>query len=81
MMTKVFSAIGLTNDVEIPALRGVDLEISAGEVVVLLGPSDSGKSTLINIMRGLDHATNGHLFFKDLELTGLDDRGLTAYRR
>ena len=51
------------------------------EVVVLLGPSGSGKSTLLNIMGGLDHATSGRLFFRDLELTGLDDRGLTAYRR
>jgi putative ABC transport system ATP-binding protein len=50
-------------------------------VVVLLGPSGSGKSTLLNIMGGLDHASSGRLFFKDLELTGLDDRGLTAYRR
>jgi putative ABC transport system ATP-binding protein len=49
--------------------------------VVLLGPSGSGKSTLLNIMGGLDHATSGWLSFKDLELTALDDRGLTAYRR
>ena len=55
------------------ALRGVDLEVLPGEVVVLLGPSGSGKSTLLNIMGGLDHASSGHLFFKDLELTGLDD--------
>ena len=86
MKPRVFTAIGLTKtyrsgDVEIPALRGVDLEISAGEVVVLLGPSGSGKSTLLNIMGGLDHATSGHLFFRDLELSGLDDKGLTAYRR
>ena len=47
----------------------------------MLGPSGSGKSTLLNIMGGLDHATSGRLFFKDIELTCLDDRGLTAYRR
>jgi len=86
MTKQVFSAMGLTKiygsgEVEIVALRGVDLEIFAGEVVVLLGPSGSGKSTLLNIMGGLDHATSGQLFFKDLELTGLDDKGLTAYRR
>ncbi|TIW05071.1 MAG: ATP-binding cassette domain-containing protein, partial [Mesorhizobium sp.] len=55
--------------------------IFAGEVVVLLGPSGSGKSTLLNIMGGLDHATSGQLYFRGLELTNLDDRGLTAYRR
>jgi putative ABC transport system ATP-binding protein len=82
----VFSAQGLTKvytsgEVKVHALRGVDLDIQSGEVVVLLGPSGSGKSTLLNIIGGLDQATSGRLFFKDQELTGLDDRGLTAYRR
>jgi len=86
MTDTVFTAQALTKtytsgEVEVRALRGLDLEISAGEVVVLLGPSGSGKSTLLNIMGGLDTATSGRLLFKDLELTGLDDRGLTAYRR
>jgi putative ABC transport system ATP-binding protein len=83
---KVFTAQGLTKtygsgEVEVHALRGLDLEIWPGEVVVLLGPSGSGKSTLLNIMGGLDHATSGHLFFQDTELTRLDDRSLTTYRR
>jgi putative ABC transport system ATP-binding protein len=82
----VFSIRGLTKsyaagEVEVRALRGLDLDIWAGEVVVLLGPSGSGKSTLLNIMGGLDQATSGTLFFKDLDLTNLGDRGLTAYRR
>jgi putative ABC transport system ATP-binding protein len=86
MAQKVFTARSLTKtytsgEVQVHALRGVELEVMAGEVVVLLGPSGSGKSTLLNIMGGLDHATSGHLFFKDLELTGLDERGLTTYRR
>jgi len=67
--------------VEVHALRGVDLDIYSGEVVVMLGPSGSGKSTLLNIVGGLDQPTAGRLFFKDQELTGLDDRGLTQYRR
>ncbi|MCE3247483.1 MAG: transporter ATP-binding protein [Geminicoccaceae bacterium] len=83
---KVFVARGLTKvytsgEVEVHALRGVDLDIYSGEVVVLLGPSGSGKSTLLNIIGGLDQPTAGRLFFKDQELTGLDDRGLTQYRR
>lgn len=86
MSQRLFSAQGLTKtytsgEVEVRALRGVDLDVSAGEVVVLLGPSGSGKSTLLNIMGGLDHASSGQLFFKDLELTSLDDKGLTSYRR
>jgi putative ABC transport system ATP-binding protein len=86
MPETVFTAKALTKiytsgEVEVRALRGLDLDIWAGEVVVLLGPSGSGKSTLLNIMGGLDHATSGHLFFKHLELTNLDDYGLTSYRR
>jgi len=86
MSERIFSAQALTKvytsgEVEVRALRDLNLEVWSGEVVVLLGPSGSGKSTLLNIMGGLDHATSGHLFFKDLELTDLDDRGLTAYRR
>lgn len=86
MNETIFTAKGLTKtyvsgEVEIHALRGLDLDVQAGEVVVLLGPSGSGKSTLLNIMGGIDRATSGHLFFKELELTGLDERGLTTYRR
>jgi len=86
MNQRVFTARGLTKtyvsgEVEVRALRGLDLEIWAGEVVVLLGPSGSGKSTLLNIMGGLDHPSSGRLFFKDTELTGFNDRALTAYRR
>jgi putative ABC transport system ATP-binding protein len=86
MNEKVFTGRGLTKaytsgEVQVMALQGVDLDVWAGEMIVLLGPSGSGKSTLLNIMGGLDHATSGTLHFKDLELTSLDDSGLTAYRR
>ncbi|MDP7295797.1 MAG: ABC transporter ATP-binding protein, partial [Vicinamibacterales bacterium] len=62
-------------------LRGVDLELWAGETVVLLGPSGSGKSTLLNILGGLDRPSSGQVFFRGGELTAFDDRGLTRYRR
>ena len=77
---KGLSKIYAAGEVAVFALRSLDLEIWAGEVAVLLGPSGSGKSTLLNIMGGLDHATSGSLFFKDVELTRLDDRSLTAFR-
>lgn len=63
------------------ALRGVDLEIPNGELVVLLGPSGSGKSTLLNILGGIDRASGGVAFFQDKELTAMNDRRLTQYRR
>ncbi|MFD1344184.1 ABC transporter ATP-binding protein [Litorisediminicola beolgyonensis] len=82
----VFRSEGLTKVYEtgggqVFALSGVDLELYGGELTVLLGPSGSGKSTLLNILGGLDHASEGRVWFRDLELTGLGDRGLTRFRR
>ncbi|MCA8878355.1 MAG: ABC transporter ATP-binding protein [Rhodobacteraceae bacterium] len=76
-LTKVYGSGAVT----VEALRGVDLDLPSGEMSVLLGASGSGKSTLLNILGGLDTATSGRVWFRDVELTGLDDRGLTAYRR
>jgi putative ABC transport system ATP-binding protein len=82
----VFEARGLTKvyhmgEVEVHALRGVDLELFAGEFVVLLGPSGSGKSTLLNILGGLDAPSAGTVIYKGQQLTDFDDAGLTRYRR
>lgn len=63
------------------ALRGVDLTIPAGKIVVLLGPSGSGKSTLLNILGGLDRQTEGTIWFRDQELSAMNDAELTRYRR
>jgi putative ABC transport system ATP-binding protein len=86
MSEAVFTAHALTKtyasgEIAVQALRGLDLEVQSGEVVVLLGPSGSGKSTLLNIIGGLDSATSGSLFFQGVDLTRLDDRALTLYRR
>jgi putative ABC transport system ATP-binding protein len=70
-----------SGDVEVHALRGVDLTLLMGELVVLLGASGSGKSTLLNILGGLDTGTSGEAWFLDHELSALDSAGLTAYRR
>lgn len=71
----------VTGSVTVAALRGIDLTLNEGELVVLLGASGSGKSTLLNILGALDSPTTGRVFFRDTELTGLDDAGLTAFRR
>lgn len=66
---------------EVHALRGVDFTARKGEMVIILGPSGSGKSTFLNIVGGLDTATGGEAWFEDHQLTVLDERGLTQYRR
>ena len=76
-ITKVYHM----GEVDVHALRGVDLELYAGEFVVLLGPSGSGKSTLLNILGGLDVPTSGKVFYRDRQLTEFDDAALTRYRR
>ncbi|MHC4957487.1 MAG: ABC transporter ATP-binding protein [Planctomycetota bacterium] len=68
-------------EVEVQALRPTDLEIASGESVVILGPSGSGKSTLLHLLGGMDRPTTGTLHFRDTELTGLDTRELTLFRR
>jgi len=86
MSAPIFSAHDVTKvyrsgDVEVSALRGVDLDLFEGEVAVLLGPSGSGKSTLLNIIGGLDQATSGTVCFRNEELTSLSEARLTRYRR
>jgi len=68
-------------EAEVHALRGVDLEVRAGEFIVLLGPSGSGKSTLLNILGGLDTPTSGSIVFEDHDLSQADEAALTRYRR
>ena len=68
-------------EVEVQALRSVDLDLYEGEFVVLLGPSGSGKSTLLNILGGLDAPSSGQVYFRNRDLTMADDRTLTRFRR
>jgi putative ABC transport system ATP-binding protein len=76
-LAKVYRA----GEVEIHALRGIDLTLRQGEFVVLLGPSGSGKSTLLNILGGLDVPSAGEVWYRDHALHGADEAALTRYRR
>jgi putative ABC transport system ATP-binding protein len=62
-------------------LNGVDLELAAGEYVAVMGESGVGKSTLLNLVAGLDRPDGGSITLDGTELTGLDDDALTALRR
>jgi putative ABC transport system ATP-binding protein len=68
-------------EVDVHALREIDLDLYEGELAVLLGASGSGKSTLLNIIGGLDTPTAGTVTFRDHILTQADDAALTEYRR
>lgn len=62
-------------------LKGVDVSVADGENVVILGASGSGKSTLLNVLSGLEKVDEGTIFYGDREITRLNDKELTAFRR
>jgi putative ABC transport system ATP-binding protein len=82
----VFDVRGITKvyhmgEVDVHALRGVDLQVPAGDLTVLLGPSGSGKSTLVNILGGLDSPTAGTVRYRLQDLTHASEGELTTFRR
>ena len=72
----VTSAAGTVN-----ILRGIDLDIAAGEAVGIVGPSGSGKTSLLMVLAGLERATGGSVRLAGRELTGLDEDALARLRR
>jgi putative ABC transport system ATP-binding protein len=65
----------------VDALRGVSLDVAAGQFAAVMGPSGSGKSTLMHILAGLDRPTSGTVAIDGTEIAGLNDKQLTLLRR
>ena len=63
------------------SLKGIDLQISAGETVGILGPSGAGKTSLLMVMAGLENLTNGRIFLTGTDVTQMDEDPLAAMRR
>jgi putative ABC transport system ATP-binding protein len=86
MPSPVVSARGLTRiygegPTAVHALRGVDLDVTPGRLTAVMGPSGSGKSTLMHVLAGLDKPDGGSVSVAGVEVTDLDDKGMTNLRR
>jgi len=68
-------------DRQVSALAGVSLEVQAGQFLAIMGASGSGKSTLLHLMAGLTQADGGRVLVDGTDLTVLNDRDLTLFRR
>ncbi len=69
-----------TGKIEVHALRGIDLTVTAGEMVAIMGPSGCGKTTLLNCLSGLDDFDGGEVEIEGVNLRAMNDRARTAYR-
>lgn len=81
MKAENISKLYQMGELEVVAVKKVDLEIYKGEFVVILGPSGSGKSTLLNILGGMDTPTDGNVLMEGDNIIGFNDKKLTYYRR
>jgi putative ABC transport system ATP-binding protein len=79
-LSKVVKTYKLEGDIEVHALRGVDLKIKKGEFVAIIGPSGSGKSTLMHIIGILDKPTSGTVTLEDHNIANLSEEGLAGLR-
>ncbi len=70
-----------SGEVEVPALDGMSFGIEEGEFCVIAGPSGAGKTTILNILGGMDSLTEGHVFLDGEEISGYSAKQLTNYRR
>ena len=85
-MTYVIEAQGVCKEYgsgegRVEALRGIDLGVSRGEFLAIMGPSGSGKSTFLNVLSGVEPVTSGRVFFEGRDLATMGDGGRTLLRR
>src|SRR5258705_855073 len=81
----ILAALGITKTIDtgshrVEILRGIDLEMPAGQFVAIMGASGSGKSTLLGLLAGLDTATSGRVVIDGVEITGLNEDELALVR-
>jgi putative ABC transport system ATP-binding protein len=69
-----------TGGVEVQALKGIDLEVHAGEFLGILGKSGAGKTTLVNMIAGLDHLSEGQVIVNDVNVQSLNESDLALWR-
>ncbi len=75
------SKIYRAGELDVPALTGVNFTIEQGECVVIVGPSGAGKTTILNLLGGMDAPSSGTITLDGVEISALSQSGLTRYRR
>jgi putative ABC transport system ATP-binding protein len=77
---RLYKTYQVTSDIQVHALKGVSLEVAAGDFVAIMGPSGSGKSTFMNLLGCLDVPTRGRLFLEGVEISSLSQKQLAGIR-
>ena len=77
---QLYKTYQVTSDIQVHALKGVSLEVAAGDFVAIMGPSGSGKSTFMNLLGCLDVPTRGRLFLEGVEISSLSQKQLAGIR-
>ena len=75
------SKIYRMGEVEVAAVKDMSFTIEEGELVVIVGPSGAGKTTVLNMLGGMDAVTDGKIWVAGTEVSGMGERDLTFYRR
>jgi len=80
IITRNLNKIYKTSDIEVQALKEINISLDEGSIYSILGPSGSGKSTLLNCLSGIDKPTSGEIIIDDTDITKLNDNEITMFR-